>query len=96
MFHPEEYYYTYDGDDLDNRFPGIEWYCDKCGAHLNEQEGFDDHLDEWKCTKCGYVNHIGMDNIYENEEDAKNDVHHTDEAKFKGALKYRKKQLKKE
>lgn len=93
LFHPEQYYYTYDGDDLDNRFPGIEWYCDNCKAHLNEQEGFDDHLNEWKCTRCGYVNHIGMDNIFDNEEDAENNVHHTDEAKFKEALAHRQKEI---
>lgn len=93
LFHPEQYYYTYDGDDLNNRFPGIEWYCDNCKAHLNEQDGFDDHLDEWKCQKCGYVNHIGMDNIFDNEEDAENGVHHTDKVKFNEALKQRQEEI---
>ena len=30
LFHPENYHYTYFGDDLDKRFPGVEWYCDGC------------------------------------------------------------------
>ncbi|MCI6914061.1 MAG: hypothetical protein MR799_01075 [Lachnospiraceae bacterium] len=54
----------YDGDDLDKRFPGIEWYCDRCGEHLNEQTGFDDHLHIWTCQKCGYDNVISLDEIY--------------------------------
>jgi hypothetical protein len=54
----EDFEYYYEGDDLDKRFPGIEWYCDRCGEHLNEQEGFDDHHHIWKCTNCGYKNAI--------------------------------------
>lgn len=30
LFHPENYHYTYSGDDLDKCFPGVEWYCDGC------------------------------------------------------------------
>lgn len=51
----------YDGDDLDKRFPGVDWYCDRCGEYLNDQPGFDDHLHTWKCTRCGYENRIEMD-----------------------------------
>lgn len=45
------------------RFPGIDWYCDRCNAQLNIQPGFDDHKYVWKCTKCGYKNSISRDNI---------------------------------
>ncbi len=45
------------------RFPGIDWYCDHCGALLNSQKGFDDHKYVWKCKKCGYKNSISWDNI---------------------------------
>ena len=38
---------------FDERFPGIDWHCDRCGAYLNSQEGFDDHKYLWKCTECG-------------------------------------------
>ena len=24
---------------FDERFPGIDWHCDRCGAYLNSQEG---------------------------------------------------------
>lgn len=34
----------------------IEWYCDKCNAHLNEQPGFTTRLRTWTCKKCGYKN----------------------------------------
>ena len=25
------------------RFPDVAWWCDRCGANLNIQSGFDDH-----------------------------------------------------
>ena len=28
---------------MSERFPGIDWYCDRCNAYLNDQPGFDDH-----------------------------------------------------
>lgn len=82
-----EYFYT--GDDLDNRFPGIEWFCDRCGAHLNEQDDFDDHNKIWKCTCCGYKNVISIDQIYDNENDFQNGDPPTDAKKFFRALKER-------
>lgn len=51
------------------RFPGIDWYCDKCGAYLNNQRHFNDHKYIWKCTECGYKNSISWDNI--NQDDSK-------------------------
>lgn len=45
------------------RFPGIDWYCDKCGAFLNSQKNFDDHKYIWKCRECGYKNSISWANI---------------------------------
>lgn len=45
------------------RFPGIDWYCDNCNAHLNSQDHFDDHKYTWRCKKCGYKNSISWDNI---------------------------------
>lgn len=90
LIHPEAYEYTFDGDDLENRFPGVEWYCDKCDAHLNEQEGFDDHLPEWKCTACGYVNPISIEEIYDNDEDWRNGIRAVDAEKFADAVRRRK------
>ncbi|MBQ1383652.1 MAG: hypothetical protein IIY73_07090 [Solobacterium sp.] len=69
LLHPEDYEPYYWGDDTEKRFPGIAWYCDGCGAHLDEQKGFDDRLPEWKCTACGTVNTIDITHIYENEQD---------------------------
>lgn len=51
------------------RFPGIDWYCDNCGAHLNTQKNFNDHKYVWKCKECGYKNSISWDNI--NPDDSK-------------------------
>lgn len=51
------------------RFPGIEWWCDRCGAFLNNQPGFDDHRYVWKCTECGHKSSISASNIYESHED---------------------------
>ncbi len=28
---------------MSERFPGIDWWCDRCGAYLNDQDGFDDN-----------------------------------------------------
>ena len=57
------------GSDTAERFPDIDWWCDRCGAYLNGQEGFDDHKYIWKCTECGHKNSISSDNIYESHED---------------------------
>lgn len=53
----------------DERFPDVDWYCDRCGEHLNNQSGFDDHKYTWKCEACGHKNSISSDNIYESHED---------------------------
>lgn len=50
------------------RFPGIDWYCDRCNALLNAQPGFDDHHYVWECTECGYKNSISSDNIVSDKE----------------------------
>ena len=57
---------------MSERFPGIDWYCDRCGAYLNDQLGFDDYHYVWKCTECGHKNSISADDIYESEEDFRN------------------------
>jgi predicted RNA-binding Zn-ribbon protein involved in translation (DUF1610 family) len=52
------------------RFPDVDWYCDKCGTYLNDQSGFNDHKYLWKCTKCGFKSSIFKDNIrWEEAED---------------------------
>ena len=84
--------YYYEGDDLDRRFPGIEWYCDRCGAYLNDQEGFDDHHHFWKCRVCGYKNPIGIEEIYDSEEDYRNHIP-TDRDMFFKALRERTEEL---
>ena len=95
LLHPEEYEYTFDGDeeDLEERFPDVEWYCDECGAHLNEQEGFDDHLPAWKCRVCGYENKLDISEIYENDEDWQNQIRPVDAGKFANAVERRRKEL---
>ncbi len=55
-----------------DRFPGITWWCDRCGASLNSQSGFDDHHYVWQCTECGYKNSISVTNIYESHEAYRN------------------------
>lgn len=51
------------------RFPGIIWFCDKCGERLDQQPGFDDHRYVWKCTNCGYKNSISKDSILDDDEE---------------------------
>ena len=57
---------------MSERFPNIDWYCDRCNAYLNDQPGFDDHKYTWKCTECGHKNSISSDDIYESEEVLRN------------------------
>ena len=61
-----------EGGTMNERFPGIDWYCDRCNAYLNDQPGFDDHHYVWKCTECGHKNSISSDDIYESEEEFRN------------------------
>ena len=80
---------VYEGDDLDKRFPGIEWFCDRCGDRLDLQQGFDDHLRIWKCTKCGYKNPIDISVIYDSDDAWKEKRNPVDPDKFYRALKRR-------
>lgn len=52
----------------------IVWICDKCEATLNTQTGFSEDLDEWKCTECGYVNKLSMDEVYVSEDEYQSDL----------------------
>lgn len=94
LFFPEDYEYTFDGDkeDMQNRFPDVEWYCDRCDAHLNEQAGFDDHLPEWTCMHCGFVNKLDISEIYDNNEDWQNH-RPIDAQKFIETINKRKKEM---
>ena len=50
-----------------------DWYCDKCGAYMNNQPGFTTKHDEWKCAKCGYLNDVSDDNIIYDDDDDDDD-----------------------
>lgn len=41
----------------------VDWYCDNCNAHLNDQAGFDDAQDLWTCTECNSDNDITASNL---------------------------------
>ena len=73
LFNPDDYYSTYNGNDVDSKYPDIAWKCDKCRAILNQQEGFDENLSEWECRDCHHINKIDISVIYNNEEDYLND-----------------------
>ena len=60
---------------MSERFPGIDWWCDHCGAYLNNKKGFNDHKYTWKCTKCGHKNSISRDNIYKSHEEYRKNKH---------------------
>lgn len=91
---PEQYENYYAGDDLDRQFPGTEWYCDECGGHLNEQPGFDDHLPAWQCRRCGHINPINFDRLYETREDWLNDIHTETREQFEQTIEKRRAELK--
>lgn len=57
---------------MGERFPNVDWWCDRCNAYLNDQSGFDDYKYIWQCTECGHKNSISVSNIYESEDDYRN------------------------
>ena len=63
---------------MKDRFPNVDWYCDRCNAYLNNQKDFDDHHYVWRCTKCGHKNSISSDNIYMTEEQFRNQANNND------------------
>lgn len=93
LYFDERYEDTYAGDDIENRFPGIEWMCDNCGAYLNVQPGFDDHLSVWQCRSCGALNPISVEFIFPNEEEHER-KRPVDWERVQEALERRKKELK--
>ncbi len=46
-----------------------DWYCDNCGAHLNNQSGFTALYGSWNCDECGYSNDVSDNNIVSGEEE---------------------------
>ena len=91
LFNPDEYYSTYNGDDFDSNYPDTTWKCDKCGAILNQQKGFDDKLSEWICKDCGHTNKIDISEVFNNEEDYLNDKP-IDKKDYERAIQTRKKE----
>lgn len=52
--------------EFDNGY--VLWFCDNCGAYLNNQPGFDSKNNINKCVKCDYVNDTSESNIKELEK----------------------------
>ncbi len=46
-----------------------DWWCDQCGASLNEQPGFYAECGSWTCTECGHTNLIAESEIIDEYED---------------------------
>lgn len=92
----EDHLDQYHGNDLDSRFPDIDWYCDRCGELLNEQPGFDDHKPFWICTKCGYRNRLQIDQIYDTEHDYERGQDPVDPDEFYHSIKVRTDQVEEE
>ena len=57
---------------MSERFPGIDWYCDRCNAYLNDNRDLMTIIMCGRCTECGHKNSISADDIYESEEDFRN------------------------
>ena len=95
LLRPDRYESFYEGDDLDMRYPGIEWYCDRCESHLNSQDGFTDRNPVWVCKECGYENRIDASLIYDNEEDYHNQTRPMREEAIERAIRERKAAIKK-
>ena len=46
-----------------------DWYCDDCGAYMNNQPCFTTVSGEWTCTECGTINDVSENNILYDEDD---------------------------
>lgn len=92
----DDYEYYYEGDDMEKRFPGIEWYCDRCNERLDLQEGFHDFVHIWKCANCGFKNRIEVDEIYDSKQDYLAGNAASDRQKIFRALKERTDELDKQ
>ena len=46
-----------------------DWYCDSCGAYMNDQSGFTALTGTWICTECGCVNDVSENNIIDTDDD---------------------------
>lgn len=44
-------------------YSDFDWYCDNCGAYLNDQRGFDGEYGIFTCKQCGYDNRIDATQI---------------------------------
>lgn len=95
LFNPDGYYSTYSGDDINSKYPDTTWICDnpECKAILNQQEGFDDSLSEWKCKDCATVNKIDISVIYNIEEDYLNGKGPVNPQDYKAAIEKRKRTI---
>lgn len=51
----------------------VIWICDKCGAVLNQQEGFAETLGEWECRECGFRGKLDKSKIYISDEEYETD-----------------------
>ena len=52
-----------------------EWYCDNCNERLDYQDGFDCRCGEWKCSECGHLNAISLENIRNNKPTSESSVY---------------------
>lgn len=39
-----------------------DWYCDNCDNYLNDQTGFSTFGGTWRCTECGFLNDVSLNN----------------------------------
>lgn len=46
---------------------GCNWFCDSCGACMNDQPGFSAG-GSWECAECGEINNVTEDNILEEDD----------------------------
>lgn len=40
-----------------------DWICDKCGAYMNNQPGFNVLSGTWTCADCGALNDVSSNNV---------------------------------
>ncbi|RNL21617.1 hypothetical protein DMP07_01950 [Slackia faecicanis] len=48
---------------------GCDWYCDNCGAYMNDQPGFTVSGGSWECAACGEDNDVSLGNVIDVDDE---------------------------
>lgn len=60
---------------MDKNFDNdTDWICDKCGAYMNDQVGFNVFGGTWRCMVCGALNDVSEANVFDLDDMLKHGI----------------------